>query len=58
MLTVLVLASARHRIVDGGEKVQEQDLHDWERAPEADKTGALSTGLKLNAHGSPSVRIN
>ena len=31
-----------------GKQQLERDLHDWERAPEADKTGALLTGLKLN----------
>ena len=31
-----------------GKQQLERDLHDWERAPEADKTGALLAGLKLN----------
>jgi hypothetical protein len=31
-----------------GKQQLEQDLRDWESAPEADKSGALLTGLKLN----------
>jgi hypothetical protein len=31
-----------------GKQQLEQDLRDWESAPEADKAGALLTGLKLN----------
>jgi hypothetical protein len=31
-----------------GKQQLERELRDWERAPEADKTGALLTGLKLN----------
>jgi WD40 repeat protein len=31
-----------------GKQQLERDLHDWERASDADKSGALLTGLKLN----------
>jgi len=31
-----------------GKQQLEQDLRDWEQAPEADKAGALLTGLKLS----------
>ena len=31
-----------------GKQQLERDLHDWEVAPEAEKAGALLTGLKLN----------
>ena len=31
-----------------GKQQLERDLHDWQRASEAEKTGALLTGLKLN----------
>jgi conflict system STAND superfamily ATPase/TIR domain-containing protein len=40
------LDTAREFLI--GKQQLEQDLRDWEQAPEADKSGALLTGLKLN----------